>query len=68
VEGASAGVVLIPGSPELFCVEMKRALMGTAILLARRQAEPPALKRDMAADLSNLDSGERATAGEQYRE
>jgi hypothetical protein len=47
---------------------MKRALMGTAILLARKQAELPALKRDMVAYLADLDSGERATAGEQYLE
>jgi hypothetical protein len=68
VEGASAELVLTPGSPARFCEEMKRALMGTAILLARKQAELPALKRDMVAYLADLDSGERATAGEQYLE
>lgn len=68
VAGASAELVLTPGSPERFCVEVKRALIGTAILLARKQTELPALKRDMVADLFDLDSGERATAGEQYLE
>jgi hypothetical protein len=42
--------------------------MGTVILLARRQAELPALKTDMFSDLSDLDSGERPTVGKQYLE